>query len=98
MVLTGSVDAGAYWRKLKQRLKKERSQVVTKCHKLKFMAKDGKYYASDSADTNNYFRDVTKMILMLKEASKNIFDKCMMSGGSFIFFFAHNILVVHFTV
>ena len=34
-VLTNSVDAGAYWRKLKQRLKEEGSEVVTKCHKLK---------------------------------------------------------------
>ncbi len=36
-VLTNSVDAGAYWRKLKQRLKEEGSEVVTKCHELKFM-------------------------------------------------------------
>jgi len=55
-VLTDSVDAGAYWRKLKQRLKEEGSQVVTKCHELKFMAKDGKYYISDSANTEVMFR------------------------------------------
>ncbi len=55
-VLTNSVDAGAYWRKLKQRLKEEGSEVVTKCHELKFMAKDGKYYASDAADTETMFR------------------------------------------
>ncbi len=34
--LTNSVDAGVYWRKLKQRLKEEGSEVVTKCHELKF--------------------------------------------------------------
>lgn len=34
-VLTESVDAGAYWRKLKQRLKEEGSEVVTFCHGLK---------------------------------------------------------------
>ena len=28
-------DAGAYWRKLKQRLKDEGSEVVTFCHELK---------------------------------------------------------------
>ncbi|HEX9722302.1 MAG TPA: BRO family protein [Candidatus Paceibacterota bacterium] len=54
--LTGSVDAGAYWRKLKQRLKEEGSEVVTKCHELKFLAKDGKYYLSDAADTEVMLR------------------------------------------
>jgi len=54
--LTSSVDAGAYWRKLKQRLKEEGSEIVTKCHELKFMANDGKYYASDAADTEVMFR------------------------------------------
>jgi hypothetical protein len=39
-VLTNSVDAGAYWRKLKQRMKEEGSEVVTKCHQLKFVAKE----------------------------------------------------------
>ena len=33
--LTESPDAGAYWRKLKQRLKEEGSEVVTFCHELK---------------------------------------------------------------
>lgn len=55
-VLTDSIDAGAYWRKLKQRLKEEGSEVVTKCHDLKFMSKDGKYYTSDAADTEIMFR------------------------------------------
>jgi hypothetical protein len=55
-VLTDSVDAGAYWRKLKQRLKEEGSEVVTKCHELKFIAKDGKYYKSDASNTEIMFR------------------------------------------
>lgn len=55
-VLTNSVDAGAYWRKLKQRLKEEGSEVVTKCHDLKFIAKDGKYYSSDASDTEAMLR------------------------------------------
>jgi prophage antirepressor-like protein len=33
-VLTDSTDAGAYWRKLKQRLIEEGSQVVTKLPEL----------------------------------------------------------------
>jgi hypothetical protein len=40
--LTDSVDAGAYWRKLKQRLNEEGSEVVTFCHGLKLEASDGK--------------------------------------------------------
>ncbi|MBO5014991.1 MAG: hypothetical protein J6C92_04180, partial [Bacteroidaceae bacterium] len=34
-VLTESVDATAYWRKLKQRLKAEGNETVTNCHALK---------------------------------------------------------------
>ena len=41
-VLTESPDAGAYWRKLKQRLSKEGSKVVTNCHGLKLPAADAK--------------------------------------------------------
>ena len=37
-VLTDSTDPGAYWRKLKQRLTVEGSQVVTFCHGLKLPA------------------------------------------------------------
>lgn len=41
--LTDSADAGAYWRKLKQRLIAEGSnQTVTSCHGLKFTAQDSK--------------------------------------------------------
>jgi len=55
-VLTESVDAGAYWRKLKQRLKKEGSEVVTNCHGLKLEAADGKKYKTDCANTEGIFR------------------------------------------
>ena len=41
-VLTESVDATAYWRKLKQRLKAEGNETVTNCHALKMPAADGK--------------------------------------------------------
>ena len=54
--LTDSVDAGAYWRKLKQRLKEEGSEVVTFCHELKLEAADGKKYETDCADTEGIFR------------------------------------------
>jgi hypothetical protein len=55
-VLTASPDAGAYWRKLKQRLKAEGSEVVTNCHGLKLEAADGKKYLTDCANTENMFR------------------------------------------
>ena len=55
-VLTDSIDAGAYWRKLKQRLKKEESEVVTFCHGLKLEASDGKRYVTDCANTEGIFR------------------------------------------
>ncbi|MDY0191319.1 MAG: Bro-N domain-containing protein [Desulfuromonas sp.] len=54
--LTDSVDSGAYWRKLKQRLKKEGDKVVTNCHGLKLEAADGKKYATDCANTEGIFR------------------------------------------
>lgn len=55
-VLTDSTDAGAYWRKLKQRLKEEKSKVVTFCHGLKLAAADGKKYETDCANTEGIFR------------------------------------------
>ena len=54
--LTDSVDAGAYWRKLKQRLKEESSEVVTFCHGLKLESSDGKKYETDCANTEGIFR------------------------------------------
>lgn len=55
-VLAESADGGAYWRKLKQRLRKEGSEVVTNCHGLKLLAPDGKKYTTDCADTESMFR------------------------------------------
>ena len=57
-VLSESVskDPGAYWRKLKQRLKEEGSEVVTNCHGLKLPAADEKSYKTDCLDTQGIFR------------------------------------------
>lgn len=56
-VLTDSRDAGAYWRKLKQRLKEDGSKVVTFCHALKLKSpKDGKMYKTDVTDMQGLFR------------------------------------------
>ncbi|KKR73949.1 MAG: hypothetical protein UU16_C0009G0019 [Candidatus Woesebacteria bacterium GW2011_GWA2_40_7] len=56
LALTESVDSGAYWRKLKQRLTIEGSQVVTFCHGLKLLAPDGKLRETDCANTETIFR------------------------------------------
>jgi len=51
-VLTQQADyqtVRKYWNKLKQRLKKEGSQSVTNCHRLKLTAADGKNYLTDVA-------------------------------------------------
>ena len=55
-ILTDSRDPGAYWRKLKQRLNAEGSQVVTNCPGLKLPAADGKKYKTDCADVKGMFR------------------------------------------
>ncbi|MEY4884433.1 MAG: hypothetical protein RIS34_2287 [Pseudomonadota bacterium] len=55
-ILTASLDAGAYWRKLKQRLNAESGQPVTFCHGLKLLAPDGKQRETDCANTEGLFR------------------------------------------
>lgn len=55
-VLTGSADPGAYWRKLKERMKKEGNETVTNCHGLKITAADGKKRLTDVADTEQLLR------------------------------------------
>jgi hypothetical protein len=54
--LTESPDAGAYWRKLKQRLNEEDSEVVTFCHGLKLPAPDGKMRETDCANSEALLR------------------------------------------
>ncbi len=48
--------ARKYWNKLAERLKKEGSESVTICHRLKFLADDGKYYYTDAADVETLLR------------------------------------------
>jgi len=55
-LLTNSVNPNAYWRKLKERLKKEGNETVTNCHGLKMMAADGKMRMTDIADTEQLLR------------------------------------------
>ena len=55
-VLSGSKQATAYWRKLKQRLKAEGNETVTNCHALKMTAMDGKKRLTDVADAEQLLR------------------------------------------
>ncbi len=55
-VLSNSIDPRNYWKVLKNRLKLEGSEVVTKCNQLKMQAIDGKYYLTDAADTETVLR------------------------------------------
>lgn len=55
-ILSGSTSPLAYWRKLKERLKREGNESVTKCHGLKMIAADGKMRLTDVADTETMLR------------------------------------------
>jgi len=48
--------ARKYWNKLKERLKREGSELVTNCHQLKLAAADGKKYLTDAADPETLLR------------------------------------------
>ncbi len=45
-----------YWKVLKNRLKKEGSQTVTNCNRLKLLAEDGKMRLTDVADPETLLR------------------------------------------
>lgn len=55
-VLTESKNPNNYWKVLKNRLKKEGSELVTSCNQLKMESSDGKFYKTDVADTEQLFR------------------------------------------
>ena len=56
-VLTDSEDPNNYWKVLKNRLKKEGSELVTNCNQLKMRShKDGKMYYTDCLDTKGVLR------------------------------------------
>ena len=55
-VLTDSVNPNTYWKVLKNRLKKEGSQLVTNCNQLKMPSSDGKKYKTDCMNMEQVFR------------------------------------------
>lgn len=54
--LVATQSPGSYWRKLKQRLNEEGSEVVTNCHTFKMMARDGKQRNTDCMDREGLLR------------------------------------------
>ena len=54
--LTNSQEPRKYWSVLKNRLKKEGSEVTTKCSQLKMLAPDGKIRLRDAMVTADVFR------------------------------------------
>lgn len=55
-VLTESENPSTYWKVLKNRLKKEGSQLVTNCNQLKMKSADGKMRLTDVANTEQLLR------------------------------------------
>ena len=55
-ILSGSTNPNNYWKVLKNRLRKEGSQLVTSCNQLKMQSSDGKYYKTDVLDTEGVLR------------------------------------------
>ena len=55
-ILTDSPNPNNYWKVLKNRLKKEGSELVTNCNQLKMQSTDGKFYKTDVADMEQLFR------------------------------------------
>ena len=73
-ILVGQADyqtARKYWSKLKQRLAKEGSQLVTNCHQLKMTASDGKNYLTDVATAETQQRLVHSLKADSKIPSKS---------------------------
>ena len=63
-ILTNSTSyqtSRKYWNKLKQRLKEEGSELVTKCHRLKLPAQDGKLRETDVLDTKGILKHFKKI-------------------------------------
>ena len=55
-LLSDSSNPQAYWRKLKERLKKEGNETVTNCHALRLLSPDGKRRLADVGNTEQVLR------------------------------------------
>ncbi len=61
-----------YWKVLKNRLRKEGSESVTKCNRLKLEAADGKKYLTDVADPATLLRIKKERLELEEETGKSI--------------------------
>jgi prophage antirepressor-like protein len=59
---SNDLTARKYWNKLKERLAKEGSEVVTNCHQLKMIAADGKQRLTDAATAETLLRKPIKVL------------------------------------
>ena len=67
-VLTDQKDVNGarnYWKVLKNRLKKEGSELVTNCNQLKMVSQDGKRRMTDVATTEQLLRLIQSMTSIL---------------------------------
>ena len=55
-ILTDSKDAKDYWYRVKKRELEQGIELSTNCRQLKLPSSDGKYYATDCANTKSLFR------------------------------------------
>ena len=53
--LTESSNPRDYWYRLKTRMSEEKSEILTKCQQLKLRSSYGKYYLTDTLDTEGIF-------------------------------------------
>jgi hypothetical protein len=81
-VLIDSVNSKSYWKVFKHRLKKEGSEVVTKCNQLKMQASDGKYYATDCFSTEDLLRVIQSLPSPKAELFKLWLAKAGKQGGT----------------
>lgn len=51
-----SKDSRNYWKVLKNRLKKAHPELVTACNQLRMLARDGKYYQTDTSTSSNILK------------------------------------------
>jgi hypothetical protein len=92
-VLTQQPDfqtARKYWNKLKERLGKEGSQLVTNCHRFKLAAEDGKQRLTDVANAETLLRLVQSVpspkaepikLWLAKVGYGKRFKSCILVGG-----------------
>jgi len=83
-ILTESTDAGAYWRKLKERLKKEGNETMTNCHTLKMLAADGKMRQTDVADTETRTSKTLRVFKTLRVLNRILpqYSNCVTAGNT----------------